>query len=71
MAEVLCQALHVLFLAWSNNFIYLLLLDIILLKDNVLLHKYMNEDKSNKSTKQLSNQFIFLLGSLGIGTAKD
>ena len=54
-----------------NKFIYLLLLDIILLKDNVLLHKYMNEDKSNKYTKQLSNQFIFLLGSLGIGTAKD
>ena len=54
-----------------NNFIYLLLLDIILLKDNVLLHKYMNEDKSNKYTKQLSNQFIFLLGSLGIGMAKD
>ena len=35
------------------------------------IHKYMNEDKSNKYTKQLSNQFIFLLGSLGIGTAKD
>ena len=35
------------------------------------IHKYMNEDKSNKYTKKLSNQFIFLLGSLGIGTAKD
>ena len=35
------------------------------------IHKYMNEDKSNKYTTQLSNQFIFLLGSLGIGMAKD
>ena len=45
-----------------------------LIKDTILykyyIHKY-NEDKSNKYTKQLSNQFIFLLGSLGIGTAKD
>ena len=31
-------------------------------------NKTLNEDKSNKYTKQLSNQFIFLLGSLGIGT---
>ena len=37
----------------------------------IQIHKYMNENKSNKYTKQLSNQFIFLLGSLGIGTAKD
>ena len=37
-------------------------------KDLPRVYKY--EDNSNKYTKQLSNQFIFLLGSLGIGTAK-
>ena len=40
-----------------------MLTEIILYK--YYIHKYMNEDKSNKYTKQLSNQFIFLLGGFG------